>query len=76
MPPVRQAVLSWNPRDNGPAMVNLIEAWMPLLPVEIAENLMEQVFSFLFGSVFQKIILVYCAKNQRACGGMESNVGS
>lgn len=41
MPPVRRAILDWNPRDNSPAMMNFIEIWLPLLPLWIAENLLD-----------------------------------
>ncbi|XP_077493306.1 septin interacting protein 1 isoform X1 [Amblyomma americanum] len=41
MPPVRQAVLAWCPRDCDP-VIELLETWMPLLPRWILENLLEQ----------------------------------
>jgi len=44
MPSMRRAALTWNPRDNGPVMVSLVQKWMPILPNWVLENLLEQVF--------------------------------
>lgn len=41
MPPVRRAILDWNPQDNGPAMMNFIGIWLPLLPLWITDNLLD-----------------------------------
>lgn len=46
MPPVRRAILNWSPRDNGPAMMNFVEIWLPLLPLWITENLLDLVIFF------------------------------
>ncbi|KAI1709720.1 GC-rich sequence DNA-binding factor-like protein domain-containing protein [Ditylenchus destructor] len=43
MPKVRRAALSWNPAENGPAMLNLVGIWLAFLPRWIGENLLEQV---------------------------------
>lgn len=43
MPAIRRAALNWNPRNNTPAMLHLVETWIPILPNWIVENLLEQV---------------------------------
>uniref|UniRef100_A0A915N1M8 G-patch domain-containing protein n=1 Tax=Meloidogyne javanica TaxID=6303 RepID=A0A915N1M8_MELJA len=45
MPSMRRAALNWNPRDNGPVMVSLVQKWMPILPNWVLENLLEQVLA-------------------------------
>uniref|UniRef100_A0A914KN32 G-patch domain-containing protein n=1 Tax=Meloidogyne incognita TaxID=6306 RepID=A0A914KN32_MELIC len=45
MPSMRRAALTWNPRDNGPVMVSLVQKWMPILPNWVLENLLEQVLA-------------------------------
>ena len=41
MPRMRSLVLSWSPRLCDP-MVHLVEAWKPLLPGWVLENILEQ----------------------------------
>lgn len=41
MPPVREAILAWEPRECDP-LIELLETWMPLLPRWIMENILEQ----------------------------------
>uniref|UniRef100_A0A224Z2P8 Tuftelin-interacting protein 11 n=1 Tax=Rhipicephalus zambeziensis TaxID=60191 RepID=A0A224Z2P8_9ACAR len=41
MPPVRQAILDWSPRDCDP-LIELLETWMPLLPRWMLENILDQ----------------------------------
>lgn len=43
MPSIRRAALNWNPRTDGPVMIDLLENWLPLLPRWMGENLLEQV---------------------------------
>ncbi|KAL3242180.1 hypothetical protein MRX96_047801 [Rhipicephalus microplus] len=41
MPPVRQAILDWSPRECDP-LIELLETWMPLLPRWMLENILDQ----------------------------------
>lgn len=41
MPSIRSAVASWNPRTHQP-MVALLDAWAPLFPSYILDNILEQ----------------------------------
>ncbi|KAL1481145.1 hypothetical protein MTO96_050427, partial [Rhipicephalus appendiculatus] len=41
MPPVRQAILDWSPRNCDP-LIELLETWMPLLPRWMLENILDQ----------------------------------
>ncbi|KAG8199464.1 hypothetical protein JTE90_000329 [Oedothorax gibbosus] len=41
MPPVRKAILNWNAR-NWNQLVELLEAWTPLLPPWVMDNILEQ----------------------------------
>ncbi|KAH6924664.1 hypothetical protein HPB50_021805 [Hyalomma asiaticum] len=41
MPPVRQAILEWTPRECDP-LIELLETWMPLLPRWMLENILDQ----------------------------------
>lgn len=43
MPRVQHAALDWNPRNNGPVMVGLVQKWMEILPSWVLENFLEQV---------------------------------
>lgn len=45
MPSIRRAALAWNPRTDGPIMINLVKVWLNLLPRWIGENLLEQVIT-------------------------------
>uniref|UniRef100_A0A1I8B7U2 G-patch domain-containing protein n=1 Tax=Meloidogyne hapla TaxID=6305 RepID=A0A1I8B7U2_MELHA len=45
MPSMRRAALNWDPRDNGPVMVSLVQKWMSILPNWVLENLLEQVLA-------------------------------
>lgn len=45
MPAMRRAALQWNPRDDPQMMLRVVEKWLPLLPLWMRENLLEQVYS-------------------------------
>uniref|UniRef100_A0A0M3IPT4 GCFC domain-containing protein n=1 Tax=Ascaris lumbricoides TaxID=6252 RepID=A0A0M3IPT4_ASCLU len=43
MPSIRRAALKWNPRDDTHSMLSVVDKWLPLLPIWMRENLLEQV---------------------------------
>lgn len=43
MPSMRKAILKWSPRDDTLSILRVVEKWLPLLPVWMRENLLEQV---------------------------------
>ncbi|VDD90514.1 unnamed protein product [Enterobius vermicularis] len=43
MPSMRKATLKWSPRDDTLSILRVVEKWLPLLPVWMRENLLEQV---------------------------------
>ena len=43
MPSVRRAALSWNPRLECAAMIDLIAQWMPILPTWIQDDLFDNI---------------------------------
>lgn len=43
MPVIRKTALRWNPRDDPQSMLHVVEKWLPLLPLWMRENLLEQV---------------------------------
>uniref|UniRef100_A0A915CKK8 G-patch domain-containing protein n=4 Tax=Parascaris univalens TaxID=6257 RepID=A0A915CKK8_PARUN len=43
MSSIRKAALQWNPRDDTHSMLSVIDKWLPLLPIWMRENLLEQV---------------------------------
>lgn len=43
MPVMRKTALRWNPRDDPQSMLHVVEKWLPLLPLWMRENLLEQV---------------------------------
>uniref|UniRef100_A0A0N5AM51 G-patch domain-containing protein n=1 Tax=Syphacia muris TaxID=451379 RepID=A0A0N5AM51_9BILA len=43
MPTIRAAALKWSPRDDTLSMLHVVEKWLPLLPIWMRENLLEQV---------------------------------
>ncbi|VDK30165.1 unnamed protein product [Gongylonema pulchrum] len=43
MPAMRKAALQWNPRDGPQQMLRIVEIWLPLLPLWMRENLLEQI---------------------------------
>lgn len=45
MPVMRKIALRWNPRDDPQSMLHVVEKWLPLLPLWMRENLLEQVSS-------------------------------
>ncbi|VDN06589.1 unnamed protein product, partial [Thelazia callipaeda] len=43
MPAIRKAALRWYPRDDAQSMLHVVERWLPLLPLWMRENLLEQI---------------------------------
>ncbi|MCP9262121.1 hypothetical protein DINM_005413 [Dirofilaria immitis] len=43
MPVMRKTALRWNPRDDPQSMLHVVEKWLPLLPLWMRENLLEQI---------------------------------
>lgn len=43
MPVMRRTALTWNPRDDPESMLRVVEKWLPLLPLWMRENLLEQI---------------------------------
>uniref|UniRef100_A0A1I7X9I8 G-patch domain-containing protein n=1 Tax=Heterorhabditis bacteriophora TaxID=37862 RepID=A0A1I7X9I8_HETBA len=43
LPSLRRASLDWDPRDQMERMLRIIEMWLPVLPVWMKENILEQV---------------------------------
>ena len=41
MPIFRRAVTIWSPRQCDP-LINILESWMPLLPIWILDNILDQ----------------------------------
>ncbi|GMT08439.1 hypothetical protein PENTCL1PPCAC_30613 [Pristionchus entomophagus] len=42
MPPVRQAILKWDPRDDMENMMVVVETWLPVMPPWMRDKFIEQ----------------------------------
>ncbi|GMR36109.1 hypothetical protein PMAYCL1PPCAC_06304 [Pristionchus mayeri] len=42
MPPVRTAILRWDPRDDMESMMHLVETWLPVMPPWMRDKFIEQ----------------------------------
>ncbi|KAK6103807.1 GC-rich sequence DNA-binding factor-like family protein [Brugia pahangi] len=43
MPVMRKIALRWSPRDDPQSMLHVVEKWLPMLPLWMRENLLEQI---------------------------------
>lgn len=48
LPSLRKAALEWDPREQVEIMIRICEIWIPLWPLWMRENILEQVRSFCF----------------------------